>query len=96
MNELRKQRDKDILMDFYFNDLDKSTICEKLKLSSDHFDKVLFRAKQRLKLLIEQKDSNNKPDNKMHVVKNNKPKNHLIHIIQFCFNKIFGLTKEMA
>ncbi len=96
MDELRKQRDKDILMDFYFNDLDKPTICKKLELTSDHFDKVLFRAKQRLKLLIEQKDSDNTPENKIHVVKDKVAKNNIIHIIQFYLYRMFRLNKEMV
>lgn len=58
MAELKVQRDKDILIGFYFKDESKTSICHKLDLSSEHFDRVLYRAKQRLKQLIEKRDNN--------------------------------------
>lgn len=52
--ELPQQRDRQILRLFYLAEQDKSTICERLKLSPAHFDRVLYRAKQRLRKLYDQ------------------------------------------
>ncbi len=56
MAELPTDRDRDILTQFYFKDEDKAKICQDLELSSAHFDRVLYRAKQRLKQLISKHD----------------------------------------
>ncbi|WP_223789508.1 RNA polymerase sigma factor [Marinicella meishanensis] len=53
MTELPTERDRQILTQFYFEDRDKPDICETLDLSSAHFDRVLYRAKQRLKELMQ-------------------------------------------
>lgn len=99
IQELRQQRDKEILMDFYFNEFDKPTICKNLELTSDHFDKVLFRAKQRLKQLIEN-NKNDKPQKPIKIVKNKPVKNNVIHLIHYylfkLLSKSFGFNKEMA
>ena len=71
MDELKKQRDKDILIKFYFKDQNKLSICDELDLSSEHFDRVLCRAKQRLKQLIEKKGDNN-PNNSLESSNNYK------------------------
>ncbi len=47
-------------MDFYFNHISKKIICEELALTSEHFDRVIYRAKQRLKDLINEADNNDK------------------------------------
>ncbi len=52
IDELKMQRDKDILLKFYFEDIDKASVCKQLNLSNEHFDRVLYRAKHRLKLLF--------------------------------------------
>ncbi len=52
MEELPTDRDRSILTQFYFEDKDKTEICDDLDLSSAHFDRVLYRAKHRLKDLI--------------------------------------------
>jgi len=52
INELKVERDRTIIISFYITQLDKSQICQQLNLSPDHFDKVIYRAKQRLKNLI--------------------------------------------
>jgi len=52
INELGVERDKLIIISFYITQLDKSQICQQLDLSPDHFDKIIYRAKQRLKRLI--------------------------------------------
>lgn len=51
--ELRTPRDREILMRFYLQDQDKDAICRDLSLDADQFDKVLHRARGRLKELIE-------------------------------------------
>ena len=62
MEELPTDRDREILTAFYFKDEDKPSICEKLALSSAHFDRVLYRAKNRLKELIHHKQHHDDPN----------------------------------
>ncbi len=57
--ELPKQRDRQILRLFYLAEQDKDEICKRLKLSSAHFDRVLYRAKQRLRKLYVQEQKKN-------------------------------------
>lgn len=52
--QLGVPRDREILRRFFLQDEDKQTICTSLDLSAEHFDRVLFRAKQRMRKLIEQ------------------------------------------
>lgn len=47
-------RDREILRRYYLSDDDKLRICQDLQLTSAHFDRVLFRAKQRMRDLIDQ------------------------------------------
>jgi len=47
-------RDREIVTRFYLDEEDKDDICQALGLSPLHFDKVIFRARQRLRALIEQ------------------------------------------
>jgi RNA polymerase sigma-70 factor (ECF subfamily) len=54
LSELGMPRDREILRRFFLQDEDKQSICVALELSSEHFDRVLFRAKQRMRKLIEQ------------------------------------------
>jgi RNA polymerase sigma-70 factor, ECF subfamily len=51
--ELRTPRDREILTRFYLQDQDKDAICRDLSLDTDQFDKVLHRARGRLKELFE-------------------------------------------
>lgn len=55
IDELTVERDRDILIRFYYDNLDKPIICRELELDPTHFDRVLYRARQRLKLKIEHK-----------------------------------------
>jgi RNA polymerase sigma-70 factor (ECF subfamily) len=48
-------RDREIVKRFYLDEEDKDDICQSLGLSPLHFDKVLFRARQRLRSLLEQR-----------------------------------------
>jgi RNA polymerase sigma-70 factor (ECF subfamily) len=52
--QLSISRDRDILRRFYLQDEDKDSICRDLGLSAAHFDRVLYRAKQRMRQLIKQ------------------------------------------
>jgi RNA polymerase sigma-70 factor (ECF subfamily) len=81
MDGLTVQRDKDILIKFYFNDENKKSICAQLVLSSEHFDRVLYRAKQRLKQLIEKK-GNDKPNNSIKSFNTNKDDSNNTNILQ--------------
>jgi RNA polymerase sigma-70 factor (ECF subfamily) len=51
---LRVERDREILRRFYLDDQDKEKICAELRLSISHFDRVLYRARQRMRELINQ------------------------------------------
>lgn len=52
--ELPTDRDRQVLLRFYVAEEDKESICADLGLSSLHFNRVLFRARQRFKELLEQ------------------------------------------
>jgi RNA polymerase sigma-70 factor (ECF subfamily) len=49
LSELPKTRDREILTRCYMNNQSKQEICEALLLSAEHYDRVIFRAKQRLR-----------------------------------------------
>lgn len=49
INELSTSRDRDILKQLFLYEKDKEQICLDLSLSSEHFDRVLYRARERLK-----------------------------------------------
>ena len=53
--ELNVDRDREILRRYYLYDEDKALICSDLELSAAHFDRVLYRARQRMRSLIESK-----------------------------------------
>lgn len=53
LGQLAVDRDRDILTRFYLRDEDKTDICRALDLSPSHFDRVLYRAKQRMRELID-------------------------------------------
>ena len=72
IDELKIQRDKDILFGFYFNDDNKQTICKQFDLKSEHFDRVLYRAKLRLKELIDKR--NNNTNGQLNSLSNNSKK----------------------
>lgn len=46
---LNMARDREILLRFYVRDEDKDRICEDLGVDGTHFNRVLFRARQRLR-----------------------------------------------
>jgi len=51
--EMSVARDREILLRFYIEDQDKEAICGALGVDSAHFNRVLFRAKQRFRELLE-------------------------------------------
>jgi RNA polymerase sigma-70 factor (ECF subfamily) len=53
LDELRSSRDRDVLYRFYLAEQDKEQICRELGLTSLHFNRVLFRARERYKELYE-------------------------------------------
>lgn len=53
IGELPNDRDRQLLLRFYVAEEDKESICADLGLESLHFNRVLFRARQRFKELLE-------------------------------------------
>jgi RNA polymerase sigma-70 factor (ECF subfamily) len=53
LRQLAIDRDREILRRYYLSDDDKDVICRDLDLSPTHFDRVLYRAKQRMRELID-------------------------------------------
>ncbi len=53
LQELSSPRDREILVRFYLQEEEKDAICRDLGLAADQFDKVLHRARARLKDLLE-------------------------------------------
>jgi len=52
LQELPVERDREVLRRFYLTVDDKAVICTDLELTPTHFDRVLYRAKQRFRELI--------------------------------------------
>jgi RNA polymerase sigma-70 factor (ECF subfamily) len=48
-------RDREIIKRFYLDEEEKSEICRSMGLSPLHFDRVIFRARQRMRSLMEAK-----------------------------------------
>lgn len=53
LDELGQPRDREILRRFYLREEDKESICSSLGLSAEHFDRVLYRARQRFRQILE-------------------------------------------
>ena len=49
IQELRKSRDREVLLRFYLDQTEKKFICEEMSLSPEQFDRVIHRARSRLK-----------------------------------------------
>ena len=56
LDDLKKERDREILRRFYVREEEKESICNRLGVNSVHFNRVLYRARQRLKSAIEAAD----------------------------------------
>ncbi|HEX5718276.1 MAG TPA: sigma-70 family RNA polymerase sigma factor [Thermoanaerobaculia bacterium] len=52
IRELPTERDRQLLLRFYVTEEDKESLCTDLGLDSLHFNRVLFRARQRFKELL--------------------------------------------
>ncbi len=55
LEEMPTSRDRDLLVRFYLNDEDKESICSELGLSDEHFNRVIFRARNRFRGLLERR-----------------------------------------
>jgi RNA polymerase sigma factor (sigma-70 family) len=55
LEELPTERDRQMLMRFYLDGTDKQQLCRELGLSPKHFDRVLMRARSRLRAIIERR-----------------------------------------
>jgi RNA polymerase sigma-70 factor, ECF subfamily len=60
LDELGTPRDREILTRVYLRDEDKDEVCAALGVDSTHFNRVLFRAKQRFRELLVRADRRNK------------------------------------
>jgi RNA polymerase sigma-70 factor (ECF subfamily) len=54
LDEMPVARDRDLLLRFYLHDEEKSDICRELRLSEEHFNRVIFRARNRFRELLKQ------------------------------------------
>ena len=61
IESLPTPRDREIVKRFYLDEEEKDSICRDLQPSTLHFDKVIFRARQRMRALLEAKGFR-KPD----------------------------------
>jgi RNA polymerase sigma factor (sigma-70 family) len=55
LEELPTERDRQLLMRFYLDGTDKQQLCQELGLSPKHFDRVLMRARSRLRTIVERR-----------------------------------------
>jgi RNA polymerase sigma-70 factor (ECF subfamily) len=53
LGELRYDRDRQVLLRFYLSDESKEEICDDLGIEPEHFNQVIFRARERLRELWE-------------------------------------------
>lgn len=49
--EMTVPRDRQLLLRYYLDEADKATLCAELDLAPEHFDRVLYRARNRLREL---------------------------------------------
>ena len=52
LDELKQERDRQILERFYVKEQEKEEICRKIGVDGSHFNRVLYRARQRLRDLL--------------------------------------------
>jgi RNA polymerase sigma-70 factor (ECF subfamily) len=55
LSEMPTSRDRDLLVRFYLNDEEKGSICGELGLTEEHFNRVIFRARNRFRALLERR-----------------------------------------
>lgn len=54
ISELTRERDRQILCEYYLEEKDKKTICNELNLDHRHFDRVIWRARRRFEQLLDE------------------------------------------
>lgn len=60
IEELKQQRDRELLVRFYLEEQEKRIICDDLDLTEEHFNRVLFRARERFKHLLLRREKRDK------------------------------------
>ncbi|MEX2498044.1 MAG: sigma-70 family RNA polymerase sigma factor [Wenzhouxiangellaceae bacterium] len=55
LGELRQPRDRQLLRRFYLLEEDKADICRSLEVTSEHFDRILYRARKRFREILERR-----------------------------------------
>lgn len=55
LDELPAQRDRDLIVGFYVDGLSKAELMQRLMLAADQFDKVIFRARTRMRDRLREK-----------------------------------------
>ena len=55
IQSLSTYRDRDLVQRVYLDEEEKDALCRDLKLSPLHFDKVIFRARQRMKAILQKR-----------------------------------------
>jgi RNA polymerase sigma-70 factor, ECF subfamily len=55
LEELPTLRDRELIVRFYLRDEDKPALCKALGLSDAHFNRVVFRARERFRELLERR-----------------------------------------
>lgn len=53
--EIRAPRDRELLVRYYLRDEDKATLCAHFRLTEEHFHRVIHRARERFRNLIERR-----------------------------------------
>jgi RNA polymerase sigma-70 factor (ECF subfamily) len=55
LSELTTPRDREVIVAFYLEEEDKETVCRRLGLSGEHFNRVVHRARERFRELLERR-----------------------------------------
>jgi RNA polymerase sigma-70 factor (ECF subfamily) len=55
LEEIPQVRDREILVRVYLHDQDKEQVCRELGIGADHYKRVVHRARERFRTLIEQR-----------------------------------------
>jgi RNA polymerase sigma-70 factor (ECF subfamily) len=58
LEEIKSPRDRDLLVRFYLNEEDKESLCHEFGLTEAHFNRVIFRARERFRGLLEDRGLN--------------------------------------